>query len=49
MYNIQVLTLNMQNRSDSSRFNGYSPLQNCLDLVSLQPSIAHFAYSHHWQ
>lgn len=39
----------MQNKRDGLKFNGYSPLQNCIDLISLKPAIAYFAYTHRWQ
>ena len=35
----------IQNRRDSSKFNGCSPLQNCNGLISLKPAIAYFAYT----
>ena len=38
----------MQNRRDSSKFNGCSPLQNRNGLISLKPAIAHFAYTKRW-
>jgi len=36
----------VQNRRDSSKFNGCSPLQNYNGLISLKPVIAYFAYTH---
>ena len=36
----------MQNRRNSSKFNGCSPLQNRNGLISLKPAIAYFAYTH---
>lgn len=35
----------IQNRRDSSKFNGCSPLQNRNSLISLEPAIAYFAYT----
>jgi hypothetical protein len=35
----------IQNRLDSSKFNGCSPLQNRSGLISLKPEIAYFAYT----
>ncbi len=35
----------IQNRRDSSKFNGCSPLQNCFGLISLKPAIAYIAYA----
>jgi len=37
-----------QNRQDSSKLKGCSPLQNCNVLISLKPAIAHFAYTNRW-
>lgn len=34
-----------QNRRDSSKFKGCSPLQNCNGLINLKPAIAYFAYT----
>jgi hypothetical protein len=39
-------TMYIQNRRDSSIFNGCSPLQLCNGLISLKPKIAYFAYTH---
>ena len=38
-------TMYIQNRRDSSKFKGCSPLQNCNGLISLKPAIAYFAYT----
>jgi len=35
----------IQNRRDSSKFKGYSPLQNRVGLISLKSAIAYFAYT----
>ena len=35
----------IQNRRDSSKFKGCSPLQLCVGLISLNPAIAYFAYT----
>ena len=35
----------IQNRRDSSKFKGCSPLQICNVLISLKPAIAYFAYT----
>lgn len=35
----------IQNRRDSSKFKGCSPLQNRNGLISLKPAIANFAYT----
>ena len=35
----------IQNRRNSSKFNGSSPLQNCNGLISWKPAIAYFAYT----
>src|SRR5690554_8224643 len=35
----------IQNRRNSSKFYGCSPLQNCNGLISLKPAIAYFAYT----
>ena len=35
----------IQNRRDSSKFKGCSPLQNRNGLISLKPAIAYFAYT----
>ena len=39
------LTMYIQNRRNSSKFSGCSPLQNCIGLTSLKPAIAYFAYT----
>jgi len=36
----------IQNRRDSTKFKGYSPLQNYSDLIRLQHAIAYFAYTY---
>lgn len=36
----------IQNRRDSSKFNGCSPLQLFSGLIGLKPAIAYFAYTH---
>ncbi len=35
----------IQNRRDSCKFKGCSPLQSCNGLISLKPAIAYFAYT----
>ena len=35
----------IQNRRNSSKFNGCSPLQYSNGLISLKPAIAYFAYT----
>jgi hypothetical protein len=35
----------IQNRRDSTKFSGCSPLQLCNGLISLKPAIAYFAYT----
>ena len=35
--------MHMQNRQNSCKFNGYCPLQNSKELVSLKTVIAYFA------
>ena len=45
----ESLTMYIQNRRDSSKFKGCIPLQNGNDLISLNPAIAYFAYTHRWQ
>lgn len=42
----EPLTMYIQNRRDSSKFNGCSPLQHRSGLISLKPAIAYFAYTH---
>ncbi len=39
----------IQNRRNSSKFNGYSPLQNCNGLIGLKPAIAYFAYTQRYR
>ena len=41
----QHTTQYIQNRRDSSKFKGCSPLQSCNGLISLKPAIAYFAYT----
>ncbi len=38
--------MHIQNRRDSSKFNGCSPLQNSNGLIGLKPAIAYFAYTY---
>lgn len=38
----------IQNRRDSSKFSGCSPLQNCHSLISSKPAIAYFAYTYRY-
>lgn len=38
----------IQNRRDSSKFKGCSPLQNCIGLIKLKPVIAYFAYTYRY-
>ena len=47
--NNKPLTMYIQNRRNSSVFNGCSPLQNHNSLISLKPAIAYFAYTQRWQ
>ncbi len=35
----------IQNRRNSSKFKGYSPLQLLYSLIGLKPAIAYFAYT----
>lgn len=35
----------IQNRRNSCKFKGCSPLQNCNGLISLKPAIAYIAYT----
>ena len=44
----QQVTMYIQNRRNSSKFNGCSPLQNRNGLISLKPAIAYFAYTHRY-
>lgn len=39
----------IQNRRDSSKFKGCSPLHLHLGLIGLKPAIAYFAYTKRWQ
>lgn len=39
----------IQNRRNSSKYKGCSPLQNCNGLISLKPEIAYFAYTERCQ
>jgi len=39
----------IQNRRNSSKFNGCSPLLNCNGLIGLKPAIAYFAYTKRYQ
>ncbi len=39
----------IQNRRDSSKFNGCSPLQNPNGLISLEAAIAYFAYTQRYR
>ena len=36
----------IQNRRNSCKFNGCSPLQNRNGLIGLKPAIAYLAYTH---
>jgi len=36
----------IQNRRDSSKFNGFSPFQNRNGLIGLKSAIAYFAYTY---
>jgi len=38
----------IQNRRDSSKLKGCSPLQYCNGLIGLKPAIAYFAYTHRY-
>ena len=38
----------IQNRRNSSKFEGSSPLQNCNGLIGLKPAIAYFAYTYRY-
>ena len=44
----EPLTMYIQNRRNSSKFNGCSPLQHRNGLTSLKPEIAYFAYTKRW-
>lgn len=39
----------IQNRRNSSKFKGCSPLQNRNGLIGLKPAIAYFAYTNRYQ
>lgn len=39
----------IQNRRDSSKIKGFSPLQLFGNLISLKPATAYFAYTERWQ
>ncbi len=41
----QAVTMYIQNRRDSTKFNGCSPLQHHNGLINLKPAIAYFAYT----
>lgn len=43
--NIEPLTMYIQNRRDSGKFKGCSPLQHLNGLISLKSEIAYFAYT----
>ena len=45
----EPLTMYIQNRRNSSKFNGCSSLQLHLGLISLKPAIAYFAYTKRYQ
>ena len=45
----QQPTMYIQNRRDSTKFSGCSPLQLCNGLISLKPAIAYFEYTKRWQ
>jgi len=45
----QHTTQYIQNRRDSSKFNGCSPLQSCNGLISLKPAIPYFAYTQRYK
>jgi len=36
----------IQNRRDSINLKGCSPLQNCISLIGLKPTIAYFVYTY---
>ncbi len=42
----EPLTMYIQNRRDSSKFKGCSPLQFLNGLIDLKPAIAYFAYTY---
>ena len=44
----EPLTMYIQNRRNSSKFNGCSSLQLHLGLISLKPAIAYFAYTNRY-
>jgi hypothetical protein len=41
--------MHIQNRRNSSKFKGCSPIQLCNGLISLKPIIAYFAYTYRWR
>lgn len=45
---LRQLAMYIQNRRDSSKFNGCSPLQLRNGLTSLKPANAYFAYTKRW-
>jgi hypothetical protein len=45
MNKVKPLTIYIQNRRDSNKFKGCSPLQIYNGLISLKPAIAYFAYT----
>ena len=45
----QHTTMYIQNRRNSSKFKGCSPLQHRIGLISLKHAIAYFAYTHRWR
>ena len=44
----ESLAMYIQNRRDCRKFNGCSPLQNCIGLINLKPAIAYFAYTYRY-
>lgn len=42
------VTMYIQNRRDSRKLKGCSPLQNCSGLISLKPAIAYFACTYRY-
>ena len=45
----QQLTMYIQNRRNSNKLKGCSPLQHRNGLISLKPAIAYFAYTKRWR
>lgn len=45
----QLVTMNIQNRRNSNKFNGCSPLQIRNGLIGLKPAIAYLPYTKRWQ